>query len=227
MTEIETAATGADVIGVVPDRPEQLYEQSEAENVMHDVIVIEYTTLDGVVEDPDGSMGTSAGGWMFRHGPEPVEGDKFGMGPVLDTAVLLLGRTTWEMFATIWPNRTDDFSAKMNAIPKLVVSRSLTSTDAWQNSSLVEDDLVSTVRRRTVDQDVIVTGSLSVVDVLAEHDLIDEYRLMVLPTLAGKGRRLFTDHTRPTDLRLKSVEQKGAAVLLRYRRSDGQAGPST
>lgn len=185
---------------------------------MNNVIVIEYTTLDGVVEDPDGSRGTPAGGWMFRHGPEPVEGDKFGMGPLLDTSVLLLGRTTWEIFATIWPNQTDEFSTKMNAIPKLVASRSLTSTDAWQNSSLVEDDLISTVRRRTVDQDVIVTGSLSVVNELAEHDLIDEYRLMVIPTVAGKGRRLFTGHTRPTDLQLSSVEQKGAAVLLGYRR---------
>jgi dihydrofolate reductase len=185
---------------------------------MHNVIVIQYTTLDGVVEDPDGSNGTPAGGWMFRHGPEPVAGDKFGMGPLLDTGVLLLGRTTWELFATIWPNQTDEFSTKMNAIPKLVASRSLTSADAWQNSSLIEDDLISTVRRRTADQDVIVTGSLSVVDVLAEHDLIDEYRLMVIPTLAGKGRRLFTDHTRPTDLRLSSAEQKGAAVLLGYRR---------
>jgi dihydrofolate reductase len=132
--------------------------------------------------------------------------------------VLLLGRTTWETFASIWPNQTDEFSTKMNAIPKLVASRSLTSTDAWQNSSLVEDDLISTVRRRTGDQDVIVTGSLSVVTVLAEHDLIDEYRLMVIPTVAGKGRRLFTDHTGPTDLQLSSVERKGAAVLLSYRR---------
>lgn len=176
---------------------------------MNNVIVIEYTTLDGVVEDPDGSMGTPAGGWMFRHGPEPVAGDKFGMGPILDTGVLLLGRTTWEIFASIWPNQTDEFAAKMNAIPKLVVSRSLTSTDAWQNSSLVDDDLVSTVRRRTVDQDVIVTGSLSVVTVLAEHDLIDEYRLMVLPTLAGNGRRLFTDHTRPTDLGSSPSSRRG------------------
>jgi dihydrofolate reductase len=188
------------------------------EFVMNNVIVIEYTTLDGVVEDPDGSGGTAAGGWMFRHGPEPVAGDKFGMGPLLDTGVLLLGRTTWETFASIWPNQTDEFSTKMNAIPKLVASRSLTSTDAWQNSSLVEADLISAVRSRTVDQDVIVTGSLSVVTVLAEHDLIDEYRLMVIPTVAGKGRRLFTDHTGPTDLRLSSVERKGAAVLLSYRR---------
>ena len=185
---------------------------------MNRIIVIEFITLDGVIEDPDGSGGKPWGGWAFRYGPEAVAGDKFLLGDILDTGVMLLGRRSWQLFSRIWPGRTDEFSTKMNAIPKLVASRSLTSTDAWQNSSLVEDDLISTVRRRTVDQDVIVTGSLSVVGLLAEHDLIDEYRLMVLPTLAGTGRRLFTDHTRPTDLRLKSVERKGAAVLLSYRR---------
>jgi dihydrofolate reductase len=185
---------------------------------MHKVTVIEYATLDGVVEDPDGSGDTPAGGWMFRHGTEPVQGDKFSLGPLLDTGVLLLGRRTWQAFATIWPNRTDEFSSRMNTIPKLVASRSLTSADAWHNSSLVADDLISTVRRRTADQDVIVTGSLSVVDALSEHDLIDEYRLMVLPTVAGAGRRLFTDRSRPTDLQLRSVDRKGAAVLSTYAR---------
>ncbi|QYN38696.1 dihydrofolate reductase family protein [Pseudonocardia sp. DSM 110487] len=184
---------------------------------MGNVIVIEYVTLDGVVEDPDGSGGTPAGGWMFRHGPEPVEGDKFGMGPVLDTGVMLLGRTTWDTFSKIWPSRTDEFSTALNNIPKVVASRSLTSTDAWQNSSLIKDDVISTVRRE--DRDVIVTGSLGIVRELAEHDLIDEYRLIVLPTVAGTGRRLFADGTPPVDLELTSVEQKGAGVLLRYRRA--------
>jgi dihydrofolate reductase len=184
---------------------------------MSNVIVIEFVTLDGVVEDPDGSGGTPTGGWMFRHGPEAVAGDKFGMGPVLDTGVMLLGRTTWELFAKIWPNRTDEFSTALNNIPKLVASRSLTSTDAWQNSSLIKDDVISTVR--TEDRDVIVTGSLGIVRELAEHDLIDEYRLIVFPTIVGTGRRLFADGTPPVDLELASVQQKGAGVLLRYRRA--------
>jgi dihydrofolate reductase len=184
---------------------------------MSNVIVIEFVTLDGVVEDPDGSGGTPTGGWMFRHGPEAVEGDKFGMGPALDTGVMLLGRTTWEIFAKIWPNRTDEFSTALNNIPKLVASRSLTSTDAWQNSSLIKDDVISTVR--TEDRDVIVTGSLGIVRELAEHDLIDEYRLIVFPTIVGTGRRLFADGTPPVDLELASVQQKGAGVLLRYRRA--------
>ena len=184
---------------------------------MSNVIVNEFVTLDGVVEDPDGSEGTPTGGWMFRHGPEAVAGDKFGMGPLLDTGVMLLGRTTWEIFAKIWPNQTDEFSTALNNIPKLVASRSLTSTDAWQNSSLIKDDVISTVRRE--DRDVIVTGSLGIVRELAEHDLIDEYRLIVFPTVVGTGRRLFADGTPPVDLELASVEQKGAGVLLRYRRA--------
>jgi dihydrofolate reductase len=181
---------------------------------MADLIVIEFTTLDGVVDDPDGSGATPHGGWAFRHGPEAVAGDKFGLGPLLDTGVMLLGRTTWELFAKLWPGRTDEFSTKMNAIPKLVASRTLSSADAWQNSSLIED-LIPTVRRRKEDQDIIVTGSLSLVHTLARYDLIDEYRLMIFPTVLGTGCRLFDT---PADLHLTSVEQKGAGALLRYRK---------
>ena len=186
---------------------------------MPDLIVIEFITLDGVVEDPDGSGATPTGGWAFRHGPEAAAGDKFGLGSLLDTGVLLLGRTTWELFAKIWPGRTDEFSTKMNDIPKLVASRTLTDVGGWRNSAVLQGDLVETVRRRRAEQDVIVTGSVSVVDVLARNDLVDEYRLMVFPALAGAGRRLFTDRTPPGDLRLTSVEQKGVAVLLRYRKA--------
>jgi dihydrofolate reductase len=182
---------------------------------MPNLIVIEFVTLDGVVEDPDGSGATPGGGWAFRHGPEAVAGDKFQLGPLLDTGVLLLGRTTWELFAKLWPGRTDEFSTKMNAIPKLVASRTLTSVDGWQNSALVEGDLVTAVRE--ADRDVIVTGSISVVHALARQGLVDEYRLMVFPTVLGSGRRLFTDV--PAELRLCSAEQKGNAALLRYRKA--------
>jgi dihydrofolate reductase len=105
----------------------------------------------------------------------------------------------------------------LNTMPKLVASRSLTSTDAWQNSSLMKTDLISAVRAE--ERDVIVTGSAGIVRELAEHDLVDEYRLIVFPTVAGTGRRLFADGTPPVDLELAGVEQKGAGVLLRYRRN--------
>jgi hypothetical protein len=90
------------------------------------VIVIEFITLDGIVSDPDGSGGTLAGGWAFQHGPEAVAGDKFRLGSTLDNGVLLLGRKTWQLFSRIWPGRDDPFSARMNAVPKLLASRTLT-----------------------------------------------------------------------------------------------------
>jgi dihydrofolate reductase len=181
---------------------------------MGKLIVIEFVTLDGVVEDPDGSGATPSGGWAFRHGPEAVAGDKFELGPLLDTGAMLLGRTTWQLFSKLWPGRTDEFSTRMNTIPKLVASRSLESIAGWQNSTLVDGDLAGAVRAQLAERDVIVTGSVSVVHALA--DLVDEYRLMVFPVVLGAGRRLFTGQA---ELRLSSVEQKGSAVLLRYERA--------
>src|SRR6266536_1666585 len=170
------------------------------------VIVIEFVTLDGIAEDPDGSGGTPGGGWAFRFGPEAVAGDKFNLGSILDTGTFLVGRTTWELFAKIWPGRTDEFSTKLNRIPKLVASRSVKETDAWSNSTLLDGDLITEVTRMRAERDIVITGSLSVVHTLAEHDLIDEYRLMVFPTVLGTGQRVFT---KPADLRLVSVEQVG------------------
>jgi hypothetical protein len=115
------------------------------EVAMHQVIVVEFVSLDGVMQDPDGAEHTAGGGWAFRYGPAAVAGDKFRLGEVLDTGVLLLGRVTWEHFATLWPSRTDEFSTKMNRIPKRVVSRSIDCVDAWHNSDLVRGDLVDQV----------------------------------------------------------------------------------
>lgn len=185
------------------------------------MIVIEFVTLDGVVEDPDGSGATPAGGWAFRFGPEAVAGDKFKLGTALETGVMLLGRRTWELFSRLWPTRTDPFSTAMNSIPKLVVSRSLTDTTAWSNSAVLDGDLFTEVPRVAADRDVIITGSLSVVRALAEHDLVDEYRLITFPTVVGSGQRLFADGVKPVNLELTSVEQLGAASLARYQRRAG------
>jgi dihydrofolate reductase len=183
------------------------------------VIVIEFVTLDGVVEDPDGSLGTPTGGWAFRHGPESVAGDKFRLGRLLDDGVMLLGRTTWELFARLWPHRDDPFSRRMNAVPKLVASRTRTRTDtsAWANSRLLDGDPADAVKHER--RDVIITGSLGVVHTLMGHDLIDEYRLLTFPTIVGAGRRLFPDGTAPAYLETLSAEPVGAAVLSRYART--------
>jgi dihydrofolate reductase len=181
------------------------------------VIVIEFITLDGIVTDPDGSGGTPAGGWVFRHGPEAVAGDPFRLGSVLDEGVLLLGRKTWELFSRIWPGRDDPFSARMNAVPKLVATRTLTSTSAWANSQAVDGDIIDAVKRQ--QRDVIIMGSLSLVHTLMGNDLIDEYRLLTFPTVLGAGERLFPTDGLPAYLELLSAGQARAGVLARYRRA--------
>ncbi len=185
---------------------------------MAKVIVIEFVTLDGVVEDPDGAARSTIGGWAFRYGPQAVAGDKFDLGPLLDTGVLLLGRRTWEHFSHLWPGRTDEFSRKMNAIEKLVASHSRDQVDSWAHSTVLHGDLVENVARRKAQQDVIVVGSLSVAHLLMAHDLVDEYRLLVFPVVIGQGQRLFPEGAPSTDLALTGTETEGAAVLLTYER---------
>ena len=131
------------------------------------VIVIEFMSLDGVMRDPDGRDGTAQGGWAFRYGPEAVSGDPFQLGELLDTGAMLLGRRTWELFAKIWPGRDDPFSAKMNAIPKLVATRTLDDAADWRNSTVLSGDLAAEVRERSRDRDILVLGSSSVVRTLA------------------------------------------------------------
>jgi len=181
------------------------------------VIVIEFITLDGIVADPDGSDGTPAGGWAFRHGPETVAGDKFRLGTTLDNGVMLLGRRTWQLFARLWPGRDTPFAARMNAVPKLVASRTLPDASAWANSRVIDGDPVDAVKRE--QRDVIITGSLSVVRALATADLVDEYRLLTFPTILGTGERLFPDSGAPAYLECLLAEQAGAAVLTRYGRA--------
>jgi dihydrofolate reductase len=185
---------------------------------MYRTIVIAFSTLDGVVEDPDGRDGTPNGGWAFRHGPTAIAGDKFKLGAVLDTGVLLMGRKTWQAFSHLWPGRTDDFSLAMNRIPKLVASHTVTDLSAWQNSALVSGDVLETVERFKTERDVIVVGSASVVHALAERGLVDEYRILVFPDVVGHGTKLFTAEATPTHLRMVSAETAGPAVLTRFER---------
>lgn len=183
------------------------------------VIVIAFTTLDWVVEDPDGSDHTPGGGWMFRHGREAVAGDRFRLGSTLDEAVLLLGRGTWQLFSQLWPNRDGEFAARMNAASKIVASRTLSDADtqAWANSRVLQGDLIETIKHER--RDVVILGSFDVVNQLAAADLVDEYRLLTFPVLLGSGRRLFPADGPTRELECTEAELDGPLVRTRYRRS--------
>ncbi|MCW2796510.1 dihydrofolate reductase family protein [Nocardioides sp.] len=174
------------------------------------LIVIQFITLDGVVEDPDGSDHSTFGGWAMRHGPQGVAGDKFRLGPILEHGTLLFGRRTWEHFSTLWPHREDPFSQAMNAADKAVVTHREIDPATWSNSRATDRPLLDWVRHHVATTDLVVIGSQSVVDELTEANLIDEYRLLTFPTAVGSGRRLFTQGR---ELELVRTEHVGPAVL--------------
>jgi dihydrofolate reductase len=142
-------------------------------------------------------------------------GDKFGLGPLMTTGVMLLGHSTWQMFAERWPSRTGEFPDAMNAMAKAVVSRRAPTLDAWNNSSLLEGDLIEGTKALAADRDVVVVGSISVVHQLTAADAVDEYRLLTVPVSVGTGTRLFEGRV---SLDLVAVESIGTTVLARYQR---------
>lgn len=187
---------------------------------MRRIVVSEFISLDGVFEDPGGSEGTAHGGWTFAFN------DPAGMGYKLDETLghdaLLLGRVTYEGFAAAWPGMTDDvgFAAKMNSMPKYVVSRTLQSAD-WSGSVIVPDALDGVrALRESPGGDILVAGSGTLVRALLADDLVDEYRLMMFPIVLGSGRRLFDGAAPPTALALVSAQplESGTVILTYHRR---------
>jgi dihydrofolate reductase len=171
---------------------------------MGHVIATHFVTLDGVASDPDGRWGSDHGGWAFRYGQGPVSEDKFRLGDILDEGVQLYGRRTWEHFSRLWPSRDGDFARRMNAAGKFVATRTGIDPDAWSGSTVVDGDLLTWVSREREDRDVVVIGSLDVLHQLATADLVDEYRLITFPVVAGSGDRIFAEAT-PGELTIESV----------------------
>jgi len=178
------------------------------------LVVVQFITLDGVVEDPDGRDGTAFGGWIMRDGPEAIAGDQFRIGPLLDAGgILLLGRASWEHFSALWPHRDDPFSRQLNAAEKAVVTHRPVDAGRWENSEAVPGDPAAWVRDTLAERDVVVMGSGTIVAQLAAEGLVDEYRLITFPTAAGAGRRLFPGGAR---LRQETVEPVRAGILSVY-----------
>jgi len=191
---------------------------------MGDVIVVQFSTADGVVSDPDGRWGTGYGGWAFRYGPGPVTDDKFRLGARMEQGVQLYGRRTWEHFARLWPGRGGEFARVMNAVPKRVATRTGIDATAWSNSAAIDGDPLAWVKDETSRRDIVVIGSLSLVHALAAADLVDEYRLITFPTVVGAGDRLFAAGT-PADFRFTVVEAADVMALTVLRRHRGDESP--
>ena len=178
------------------------------------IVVTEFVSLDGVMEDPGGSENFAQGGWSFKIS-RGDEGDKFKLDEAFASEALLLGRVTFEGFAEAWPSRDGEFADKFNNMPKYVVSSTLDRPE-WNNSTVLKGDVVEEVGRlkQEYDGDIVVHGSAMLVQTLLEHDLVDQLRLMVYPVVLGSGKRLFGDTTEGKPLQLVDSKVVGDGVAI-------------
>jgi len=184
---------------------------------MRKIFVTEFVSLDGVMEDPGGAEKFVHGGWTMPYWSDEI--GKFKFDELRASDALLLGRVTYQGFAAAWPSRTDEegFAQRMNSLPKYVVSTTLDKAE-WTNSHLIKGEISKEVfkLKQQPGQDIMVAGSNKLVQTLMQHDLVDEYRLLVYPVVLGSGKRLFGDASKVT---LKPVETRmfsSGVVLLRY-----------
>jgi len=184
---------------------------------MGKIVVSEFMSLDGVVEDPGGAESYANGGWSFKFDRGP-EGDKYKLDEVMNADAMLLGRVTYEGFARAWPSMQDEvgFADKMNGMPKYVVSTTI-ADPSWGPTTVIAGDLPGEVAKAKAahEGDILVNGSAQLIHSLTEHDLVDEYRLMTFPIVLGSGKRLFSDAaTTPSTLRLTDTQAVGPAGVL-------------
>jgi dihydrofolate reductase len=175
---------------------------------MRKLIVTEFVTLDGVIEAPER--------WVFDFHTD--ETAKLKLDEMLHADALVLGKKTYDIFASSWPSMSGELADQMNGIRKYVIST--TAADlAWHNSQAITTDPVAAVAalKNQHGADILVAGSASVVQALAEHGLVDEYRLLVCPLILGRGQRLFASACAPAHLALAETKTfDTGALLLRY-----------
>lgn len=171
---------------------------------MRKIVVTEFVTLDGVMEDPGGSENSGFGGWSFKYWNDEIAG--FKGEETNNSDALLLGRKTYEGFAAAWSGSKMEGADFFNGVRKYVVSTTLTSVE-WNNSVLLDGDLVDALNKLKAQdgQDITVHGSRELVQSLMKLDLVDTYRLLVYPVVLGRGKRIFGDGI---DTKLKLVDSR-------------------
>ncbi len=185
---------------------------------MRRVIASEFVSLDGVMEEPS---------WTFQFPSE--ERDKFKFDELSASDALLLGRVTYEGFAAAWPQmeeQTGEYGTWMNGYPKYVVSTTLEEPLEWNNSTLIKENVAEEVSRlkQQPGKDILIFGSGDLVNTLMQHDLIDEYRLMIFPVVVGSGKRLFGDRSEQKALKLLDTKTFGSGVVVLSYQPAGGSG---
>ncbi len=183
------------------------------------IVVSDNITVDGVMQDPAGDEGFERGGWVGLIANRP-ELSRFALLEATTSEAMLMGRRTYEWFASRWPTRTGELADRLNSMPKYVASATL-DTGAWANTTVLRGDLVAEARRLRAEMtgDIVVPASVSFVRTLLEHELVDELRLRIFPVLLGAGTRLFGETGTPQSMRL--VENRtldGDTAALTYQR---------
>jgi dihydrofolate reductase len=183
---------------------------------MGKVVVSEFVSLDGVVQDPAGNEGFRVGGWSGRTGDVGREEvDKAKLDEALGTEALLFGRRSYEFFAAIFPARAGELEDRLNSLPKYVISSTLTDPE-WNNTTVLKGDAVTEVSnlKRELDGDIVIYASFQLLQTLLEHDLVDELRLIISPVVLGAGERLFGETSDKKPLRLVDAKTIGDGVAF-------------
>jgi dihydrofolate reductase len=180
------------------------------------IVVTEFISLDGVIEDPGGSEDFKHGGWSFEFS-RGDEGDQFKADETFGADAMLLGRVTYEGFAEAWPGRSGEFADRFNDMPKYVVSKTLQEPE-WTNSTVLDGDLGEAVSKlkQEHDGDIVVHGSCRLAQALLDQGLVDELRLMVFPVVLGSGKRLWGEMADKKTLALtdSKIVGDGVAILV-------------
>jgi dihydrofolate reductase len=186
---------------------------------MRELIVLTFTTLDSVMQAPGGpdedrSDGFEHGGWMVGYwDDELAEAMGESMTPPFD---LVLGRTTYEIMARHWPHTDEPGADLMNAATKHVASTTLTQLDGWQNTKLIEPNVVEGIRALKAEDgpELQVHGSANLIQTLLEHELVDEFRLKIFPLVLGSGKRLFGHGTVPAGFSVAGSRVLSSGVIV-------------
>jgi dihydrofolate reductase len=173
-------------------------------------------SLDGVVQDPDGQEGFALGGWFVEYGSKDLqEWNKVALDEALRAEAWLVGRRSYEFFATRWRPRGGELADRLNSMPKYVVSATL-AEPSWDNSTILKGDVVTEVTKlkQELDGEIVVPASYQLGRTLIEHDLVDELRLVVFPVVLGAGERLFGETIRKKPMRLVEATTIGNGLAF-------------